>query len=219
MRTRLYSRWTGGTAFRGDLRYAITIVLDRILDWPDALDALAPILEEYQTMTPFILAPLRHGRPVRELSNQFIRSMLPARDDYDPWMDFLPEPYPTPLASSLQQAQQAIRGLSAVGEVVRLRGELQVHADVAERLSAQLREALESEPISDGAASALEVVQHLGDLLRRLAAELDGSQREGETIAADFAKACIGDVTPEFETLILALWHAFEIDVSAAVTP
>ena len=97
------------------LEFAVTVKLDSLIDWPEALSKLGPALQfEKPVNETYTIVPLRAGRTVPALAMKLIREITTATE-MGAWTSVLPKAAPTRLFDAFDNAQLALQALSGIG--------------------------------------------------------------------------------------------------------
>ena len=205
---------------RGVVEFAVTVELGSLTLWPDAVERLAASLEAEQPGDEvYLLVPLREGSPVPSLSRQLTFSMLP-RAELGDWAAMLPQPAPSTLADTFDEAQGALQVLSGIRhlpEDQRTHAEVRAAVDEAEsRFKTAHRKLLEwpSDPLTDQLVAVVEALE-----------EQVGAELRGEHTGASYAEQIAAGVFTDGQTDELhiitgarCLALEWEIDPEAAVS-
>jgi hypothetical protein len=144
------------------------------------------------------------------LAQTMVMSVLPDTDLFDDWAQFLPEPWPSPLADAVVQGHRALQTVSALGVLDARRGTAGVDQSKVDQEITRLREALDTmsrlQPQDAVVTGAREMLVSLAD---RVQSEFDDHAPEESTLAAGIAlgtmNASSNEITNLGAAIILAL--------------
>ncbi|MDE0375985.1 MAG: hypothetical protein OXK16_08500 [bacterium] len=206
--------------YRGVVEYAITVELGSLTRWPNAVERLAAVLEaERPGDETYLLVPIREGNTVPSLSMQLNLSLLP-RAELGDWAAILPEPAPSALADTFEEAQGALQTLSGIRhlpEGQRNHEEIRAALDkAASRFKTAHRKLREwpSDPLTDQLVAVVEALEE------QVRTELRG-QHAGASYAEQIAAGVFQGVqTDELHIMTGARYLAleWEVDPDAAIS-
>lgn len=201
------------------LEFAITVELETLMEWPDALSILAELLGSNRPRNEtYVFLPLRNGRPIPSLAMKLGMTLYPPTD-INYWSTVSPDPWPSDLADTFSHAVSALQvlsGLCHLPEAQQSHDLVQRTAEEAVRQFNAVQKSLLEIP-SDSLVDAL--VALLEEVKIQVLAELDG--RHPGIGFADQSYAGLYEVreTEEFNAVIRARLLALEwqIDPESAI--
>ncbi|WP_420613124.1 hypothetical protein [Candidatus Spongiisocius sp.] len=99
---------------RGVVEFAVTVDLGSLIEWPAALELLDAALRAERPLSEgYVLVPLCEGNTVPSLAMRFNSSLLPYLELGD-WATMLPDPAPSELANTFDEALGALQVLSGI---------------------------------------------------------------------------------------------------------
>ena len=196
--------------------WAVTVELESLLDWPDALALLTSALGPVQALgESYVFIPLRVGRPVPSLAVKLIATPLPTTD-IDEWAPQLAAPHPSSLADALADTQSALQRFSGICELPDGQRSHRLVQSAASQAAADFerarRELLEapSNPLTQ------ELLSIVDALAAEVQTEVDGTSR-GTSVAAQVAAGALhGTGGSVFDTIVAARYFALEWDIDRA---
>ena len=198
--------------------YRVSVALDSVVDWRDAVGTLAAALDAAsQADETYLFVPLRRGRPVPSLAMRLIGSLH--ADPNPDGLDKLPEPHPSDLADTLIQACNSLQAFSVIYS---LSEEQQAHERIQTAIQAietELEVVLEriltlpqDDPIIE---TVRRVIKEFGE---RVQAERDATSTALGLAEQTTTAALLGQTTDELTRMVDAQQLALEwgIDASSA---
>ena len=194
------------------IEYRISVELDSLLDWSDALDKLVAALQPNQPAGErYLFVPLRHNRPVPGLTMILMSSLWP--EPNPDGLDKLLEPHSSDLADTFAQALNALAtlsGISCLPDRQQDDEKIQAVAETAESEFMTAWETLSRLP-DDPVITALCLT--IEELTVRIRAEYDGISTE-LNFAAQFTPLGHDEVTNELQMIAHANCFALESNIN-----
>ena len=208
--------WSDGDPINSKLpNFAITVDLDSLADWPAARNVLVPkVVDLRSDVESPLLVPLLKGKTVPALAKKMTPKIWPAMD-LGGFGSQLPPPLDQRLTAQVIAAHKSL-GLCSGLSILNREGDLpdQV-AELLNRTLGEFEEAIEAIralPQDDVVAALVDWLAEIGE---RVKGEWDGPLDAG-TYASSMAEGVLGDGSPEFEKLDIAISLALQWDSEPA---
>ena len=193
--------------------FAITVQLDSLLGWLDAVTTLHEVLSSQQPVgETYVLVPLRKSRPVPKLAMKLYTSLWPSPELGD-WAAMLHQPWPSRLADRFAKAEAALEVLSGISHLAEDRLDHDSVQTAAKEAVEQLHAAHQNlfELPSDPLVATL--VEFVEDIATRVQEELDGTHAEQSYIEQLAVAIYQNSPTDELRLILFYTYLALEWEI------